>query len=278
MNEKASGRKDIIFLLILSYICLYLEKIKFKYQKYIIIFFSIISILTHTGFLFLIPFFLTFFLIINSRKKIKILIIELFYIVFSIALVSLLIFKNSSINSTSINLICDSLGDYVRADCSSTGYISTLNWSLKYNLELKEKLWTPQNYNLFYFKYFVVSFLPLFYVLFFSKFNKLKINVLTLFLLNLITVLPLFYVGVDYGRYLYLSYLSLLIIYFSCLNSKKITTDIPKYKFLKNIKLKSQVIFVIIFLYGFTFTIPHCCDNKIKFNYSKLISQIIEKI
>ena len=166
----------------------------------------------------------------------------------------------------------------MRSDCSSTGYISTLNWSLAYNLELKEKLWTPQNYNLFYLKYFVIFFLPLFYVLFFSKFNKLEINVFILFLLNLFAVLPLFYIGVDYGRYLYLSYLSLLMIYFSCVNSKKITTNIPKYKFFRNLKFKSQVIFLVIFLFGFTFTVPHCCDNKIKFIYSKLISQIIEKI
>ena len=52
MDQKTSGRKDIFFLLLLSFLCLYLRKIKFKYQKYLIIFFSILSILTHTGFYF----------------------------------------------------------------------------------------------------------------------------------------------------------------------------------------------------------------------------------
>ena len=278
MDQKASGRKDIFFLLLLSFLCLYLRKIKFKYQKYLIIFFSILSILTHTGFLFLVPMFIMLFIILNNKELFKSLFIELIYIVVSILVVIFFIYNHTSISSSNIELICNSIKDYVRPDCNSVGYISTLDWSLKLNLELKKKLWMTQNYNLFYFKYFLITFAPILFALYFSKFNKKKINTLVVFLFTLISVFPLFYIGVDYGRYLYISYLSIIMIYFVSINNNYLITNIPQFNFFDKLKLKSTVIFLIIFIYGFTFTIPHCCDNKLKFVYSKILTKTLEKI
>ena len=40
--------------------------------------------------------------------------------------------------------------------------------------------------------------------------------------------IPLYYVGVDYGRYLHLTYLSSIIIYAVALQNKVIIIDLPK--------------------------------------------------
>ncbi|MDA8822199.1 hypothetical protein N9N34_00530, partial [Candidatus Pelagibacter bacterium] len=84
---------------------------------------------------------------------------------------------------------------------------------------------------------------------------------------------------VDYGRYLHLTYMSSILMYYSALRNKIIIFSYPKkINFLKNYKFKPKVLVLIIFLYGFTFTVPHCCNNNFKFNYLKLVLKINEKL
>ena len=90
--------------------------------------------------------------------------------------------------------------------------------------------------------------------------------------------IPLYYVGVDYGRYLHLTYLSSIIIYAVALQNKVIIIDLPKNNYFKKFTIKPFVLVFIIFLYGFTFTVPHCCNNNFKFNYKKLVLKINEKL
>ena len=127
-----------------------------------------------------------------------------------------------------------------------------------------------ENYNLFYSIVFLIYFSPLLYVLNFSYLKKFqKFNILYLALILIFLTLPLYYLGVDYGRYMHLTYFSLAIIYFFSLKEKLIISKplrLIKYK-----KLNPTIIIITIFLYGFTFTVPHCCDNNLKFNYKKLI-------
>ena len=273
MEEKASGRKDIIYLFFLTYLCLYLKKFKFNYQKYLIIFLIAITILSHTGFIFLVPFYITVFFLLNKNQKIKILLKELFIISFVTTLICLYIFLNKNIDDEGVKLICESVSRYVRSDCANSGYISTLSWSLEYNLKLKNDLWMTENYNLFYSMVFLIFFSPLLYVFnfsYFEKFQKLKILYPALILIFL--TLPLYYLGVDYGRYMHLTYLSLAIIYFFSLKEKLIISKPLRLN--KNKKFNPAIIVIAIFLYGFTFTIPHCCDNNLKFNYKKLVIKL----
>lgn len=273
MEEKASGRKDIIYLFFLTYLCLYLKKFKFNYQKYLIIFLIAITILSHTGFIFLVPFYITVFFLLNKNQKIKILLKELFIISFVTTLICLYIFLNKNIDDEGVKLICESVSRYVRSDCANSGYISTLSWSLEYNLKLKNDLWMTENYNLFYSMMFLIFFSPLLYIFnfsYFEKFQKLKILYPALILIFL--TLPLYYLGVDYGRYMHLTYLSLAIIYFFSLKEKLIISKPLRLN--KNKKFNPAIIVIAIFLYGFTFTIPHCCDNNLKFNYKKLVIKL----
>ena len=275
MEEKASGRKDVLFLLLLSITALYLKKINFYKQKYFIIIFSAILIFSHTGFLFLLPSFLVIFLFSNKNQNFKVMLIEIFFILLCYLFFLILILANTTITPENIQLICDSISEYVRTDCSESGYISTLDWSLKYNLNLKENLWMTQNYNIFYIFAFFFSFFPLLIAFYYSKFlNYKKINVLLFFTIFLILTLPLYYLGVDYGRYMHLTYMSLVIMFCVALQNRVISSSFTKNILIKNLKIRSSITILIIFIYGFTFTIPHCCNNELKFNYSKMISKI----
>tara|TARA_B100000989_G_C19478852_1_gene444185 strand:+ start:97 stop:1272 length:1176 start_codon:yes stop_codon:yes gene_type:complete len=275
MEEKASGRKDILFLFFLSITALYLKKLSFFKQKYLLILISGILIFSHTGFLFLIPALFLIYIFLNKDKKINILFKELFIVLLTISLFLLFILNNKTIDMNGINLICNSLGEYVRTDCSKTGYVSTLNWSIQKNLELKRTLWMTKNYNLFYFCAFIISYMPILYALYNSKFIKYKKkNVLLFFSLFLFGSLPLYYIGVDYGRYMHLTYLSLIILYFIAVQEKIIICHSPKVKTIKKANINFATILLFLFLYGFTFTIPHCCSSKFKFNYSNFITKI----
>ena len=279
MEEKVSGRKDILFLFLLSFLCIYLKKINFFNQKYLIIIFSIILIFSHTGFLFFLPNFIILFLLINNSKKLSLLFKETTLIILSILISIFIIYFNKSISYDNILLICESVTNFVRSDCASNGYISTLSWSLEYNLLLKDKLWIADNYNIFFLKAFIFGFIPFVITLFFSKIIKHpRINIFIIFFINFILSLPLYYMGSDYGRYMNISYLSMIMIYFHSINEKIIITDFPKINFFKKTNLNYALVVIIVFLYGFTFTIPHCCNNKFKFVYSNLIEKIIEKI
>ena len=273
MDEKVSGRKDIIYFFFLSLVCLYLKKINYSWQKYFIILISIITIFSHTGFIFLVPFYLVFFIIINNKKKLIILLKDIFIIIITLTFGTLLIFQNQNISYENIQLICNSLSNFVRPDCANTGYISTLNWSVDYNLMLKEKLWMKKNYNLVYSIFFIVLFAPLLIALNYSYYKrKDKINILFITFVLLIFTFPLYYIGVDYGRYMHLTYISFILIYFTSLQEKILETKLPKFLNQKNFNPK--IILLVIFLYGFTFTIPHCCANKPKFVYEKIFYNI----
>ncbi len=279
MEEKASGRKDILFLFLLSVVALYLKKISFYKQKYIIILFSGIIIFSHTGFFFLLPAFILLFIFFNLKQKSILIFKEILIISVSIVIFLLIILNNKIIDTENIKQICESLSIFVRDDCLNNGYISTLNWTIKQNLELKESLWMTKNYNLYYALAFLISFFPILFAFKNSKFaNYKKINVLFFFSIFIISSLPLYYIGVDYGRYMHLTYISLIMIYFISLKEKIIFTSYNQPLILKKIKFKFHSLLIIIFLYGFSFTIPHCCENNFKFNYSKVLLKISEKL
>ena len=279
MEEKASGRKDVLYLFLLTITALQIKKINFYKQKYLIILFSAIIVFSHTGFLFLLPFFLLVLVFSNKNKKFKIVLKEMLIIISSWLFFLIILINNTIIEQEQIELICNSVEKFVRKDCTTIGYISTLSWSLELNLELKKSLWMREYYNLFFSIAFFVSFLPLLTILYNSKFVKYKkINVVFFYVLFLLSTFPLYYLGVDYGRYFHLTYMSSIVVYAIALRNNVIIFLPKKKSLITNIKFKPKILVVIIFLYGFTFTVPHCCNNNFKFNYKNLVSKINEKL
>ena len=143
-------------------------------------------------------------------------------------------------------------------------------------MSLVDELWNKENYIIFYSIAFLLAFFPLIYALNISKFknkNFKKIKpIFILIILNIITF-PIYYIGADYGRYMYISYISILILYFKALSIKFIKTEKDFFESFR-LSFKKQFIIILIFLYGFTWTIPHCCNNSFKFIYAKPIKQL----
>ena len=271
MEQKVSGRKDIILLFLVILLTIFLEKVKFEHQKYVIIFFVFISVFSHTGFVVFTPIFFLLFIISNFKNSLSKIFKELIIIsLFSIILLSLILF-NSSIDNQSIFKICESIKSFL-PNCGQDDYIETVNWSLKYALELNDKLWIKDNYLIFYSLTFLFANAPLIYAFYKSKLNKkysFILNPIFIFIfINLISF-PIYFVGVDYGRYMHITYLSLVIFYFKALSTKFLVIS-EKFN-----DIKKPIVLLIIFLFGFTWTVPHCCNTNLKFIYQKPISNII---
>jgi hypothetical protein len=81
----------------------------------------------------------------------------------------------------------------------------------------------------------------------------------------MVSTLPLYLIGADYGRYMYVSYLSSILIYYFLLSENIIKRKINFYS------IKKIIIIPILVIYSFTFTVPLCCKTKLKFNYINLI-------
>ena len=105
-----------------------------------------------------------------------------------------------------------------------------------------------------------------------SPINLLKVHPLVILFFPLLITAPIYYVAVDWGRFLYISYMSSLIIIIFCLGNnifyikqkKSITKDNMFVKFL----------FIIsIIIYGFGWTVPICCE----LNFKPGISRVIER-
>ena len=72
--------------------------------------------------------------------------------------------------------------------------------------------------------------------------------------------------------------MSSIIVYALALGNRVIIFLPKKKSLISNINFKPKILVIIIFLYGFTFTVPHCCNNNFKFNYKNLVSKINEKL
>ena len=71
MESKISGRKEIIFFVLLILLFKNINKIAFSFQKYLILMFTIIAFLVHSGFILYSPYFIVVFLLANHKKNIK---------------------------------------------------------------------------------------------------------------------------------------------------------------------------------------------------------------
>ena len=257
-EQKASGRKEIIFLYLLSFFILIIKNISPIKQIIVIVIFTTITTLSHSGLIFYNIYFLLLFVCLNSQLGFKKIIILLSPVFLSNLVILLLVSFNSTFNQSDLNLMCNSIKEYL-PNCGNGDYISTLTWGLQNNFEGNKELWFSTNYFVNYLFNFIFCFSFFLYQC--SK-SKIK-NVNYLFtIICLIPSLPLYFIGADYGRYLHISYISSIIIYYFLLNEKIVYRDNI------SINLKKIIVIPLLFFYSFTWTIPHCCnDGKPKFNF-----------
>jgi hypothetical protein len=260
-NQTIAGRKEILFFSLIAVFFYFFNNFKFYQIKYFIIFISIVSILTHDGFLFYIPY-LIFFFLFSYPKKNK---LELFFQILPIGIFLILIFSflifYTVFSKPDIGLFCNSVISYVNK-CPDETYMAFMSkYSIKqvFFLVLQEA-WTF-NYFVKYPIYFFICFLPLYFG--FKNFKNYRIKKLMFYLIiSTVCTTPVFLFGSDYGRYIHWQYIIILFIYFHCLNSKNFSQNNTNYFF--SGKIKKYILFVIIFFYGFVWSVPYYGDQNIK--------------
>jgi len=287
LNSKASGQKDIIFLCLLSIFCIFLPKMKRFHANCFMILISIFVALSHEGLLFYSMYLIIPYLLFFEFKNLKHLIIN--FIPLALILF-ILLFLTYNFHGTPQHVldICNSIKDFVNTQCTNVGQIALLAFNLEWNIAWKDAIGNYKGtYNLpifpkYYLIYgigFVVGFLPLVILYGRSKMVKnpiyfLRMHPLVFLFLPFLATIPIYYAGFDWGRYLYISYISSLIIIIFCLGNNIFTISKKTYSIKDNIFLKFLFVISII-VYGFGWTVPICCELSFKPGIPKAFERIV---
>lgn len=272
LNSKATGHKEVILFFLLSVFCVFLPKIKRIYSYYFLILSIIFIALAHEGLIFfltylIIPFF--FFYHYKNFTEVLFFLIPLLLIIF------VLLLLNYHFRGTEQHVIaiCDSLNNFINSNCKDVGQIAHLKLTLGEYTVQKERWSYGQttlypDYFIIYGIGFVFGFFPLFFLYKKSKtnlrfFKNLKIYPILILLVPFCFTLPVYYIAADWGRYLYISYMSSLIIIFFFIKNNIFFIEENINKSKDSPMVKSLFILIIIF-YGFGWTVPICCEKKFK--------------
>ena len=177
--------------------------------------------------------------------------------------------------------ICSSIKNFANINCFNEGKIADLKLSIE-DHTLQKGNWNYgadslyASYFKIYFIGFFVGFFPLIYLLLKSKISKTKIKFLCfspaiMLFLPILFLFPIFYMGADWGRYLYIAYSSSLIVtLFLIKNSILIQKNESS---LLNKFISRPIFILIIFVYCFGWTVPICCEKKFKPGIYKVIDR-----
>ena len=271
MNSEVIGRKDILFLFVITFFTFLEQKIKDRNLLILLIFSIFFLCLSHSIFLFYSPYLFFLFILIKSSRMSKIKLYEVIIFLISLITIFLLIYFNQG-NEKIVSEICRSIKDFVYSDCKFRGQMFWLGNDAKSHI-------SAQNVN---FSHFLIYGISLIFVYFFIllKFfkSKFKIKYLSLNKLNPITILivlflftlPVYYLGSDWGRYISISFCGSFFIFIYCIKQKILTDN---YVF----KIKRIFFILLIFFYSFTWTFQFYHAEKIKFTLKKPLSQIWKK-
>jgi len=283
LNSKATGQKEIIFLCFLSIFCFLIPKMKRAHANYLMIFIAIIVGLSHDGLIFYLTYLIIPFIILFKFDNLKDLFLSLLPIIFITIILCILIYIFRGSEQHVID-ICNSIKLYSHPECETIGHISHLRFSIEGNIVQKisvvEDIFGISNerYFFIYTVGFIFGFLPL--IILYGKSNLLtsiankKFHPLLILFLPLILSFPIYYLAADWGRYLYISYMSSLIIIFFCL-SNNIFYIKQKIFFDKESKIVKILFILTIVIYGFGWTVPICCEKDFKPGISRAIKQVI---
>jgi len=275
MESEIVGRKDILLLFILGFFVFFVKKINSK-NLFLLLNFSIVFLtLSHSAFLFYMPYLLFLYFLIKTKKKEKIYFFEFIFTLCLLFLLLVLIAFNQG-TSLIVKEICDSAKNFVSDYCTVFGQVQ---W-LTYNIEtyLSEKSTLGINYYKYSFIY-ITSFILVYFFLalkvYKSKFNfnysfLQKINPLLIFVLLFVPTLPAFILALDWGRYIFLSYSCSFFIFVYCIKENLLSTNY-------DLNFNKYVILVIIIIYSFLWTFPFYNAKNFKFTLEKPIRQIVEE-
>ena len=250
LDSQGAFRKEIIGILSLVMLAAYIKSNNLNFLLLSSIIYTV-GIFSHAVNLF----FLSSILILIYAKRKKHKIIEYFSFLFPtvIFFISFLFYSPSEqkVNEI-IEKICFDLEKIELDNLCSFGSIEVLSWDLNAAYLITQNYIINENREkyLIYFLLFFISILPLF-------FDK---NLTTQFLSYLIicfSFIPLFLIGFDWGRWIYITSICLSIVYL--ISDKKIGLNNFRFLFL---------------LYPFLFRIEHCCNPELNISFQSVVNNI----
>lgn len=276
MNSEVTGRKDILMILSVAAL-VFLEK---KFTNYFlllfVIFLIILTALSHSAFIFYMPYILILYYFIIIKRDTKNYKLNLI-ITISISIICLILVFNSQGNYQQVLEICSSVKDFISEQCSSYGQISWLSENVEnYLVENKFFVNSKKSLLIYLISLFLV-FLFLSLKLFKSKFSIYKkhlfsnLNPFVVLLILFIFTIPVFILALDWGRYIYLSYSCSFFVFYYCFENKLI---ISKY----SLNLKKFIFVILVCLYSFSWTFPFYSAQNFKFTLSKPVQKILNKL
>ena len=293
VNHSAGIRKE--FLLYIFFIYLITDE-KIDISKYKLYFYSLvfsILILVHEGLIFYLPFYFLFIIFKSNKKNLKTTFFNMGLVVCCSLLFALLSIKFNGSDEHVVK-ICESLTYNVKESCATGGAINHLKDGLSYSINHVFK----EHDSLSIFNWILITlfgFFPLIIIIKNSEFKKnyfvnyylhlkTKYFYIIFLTLSLISILPLFIVAFDWGRWLSIYYHLAAFNLLYLIKSKKIRLNEKIFfeLFFKK-KLLYKNIFFILILYS-TFVTPSVFDKKsdedlnpYKFNYLNMSKKIIDK-
>ncbi len=277
MNSELIGRKEILLFVSLGLIVLFEKILKDKYLLITIILTIFVCSLTHSGLLFYSPYLIFLYFLIRFDRNKKINLIEISLIIISLITIISLIYFNQGTKMQVID-ICNSVKDYVKNDCVNRGQFLWLytpisehmNISLKFKTNLKD-----------YLTIYLCSLILVF--LFFSiKLKSAKFNTnnkylnrtspLLIFFSLFLFTLPIYLLGLDWGRYISMAYFSSYFIYIFLVKKNNLKFDSKEFFSKKYISKK--LFFIFIILYAFSWTFPFYDARSFKYPLKKPFNQL----
>ena len=279
MNSEIIGRKEIFLFAILGLFVFFEKYVKDRYLLGLTLFIILALSLTHTGLLFYSPYLLFLFFIIKVYRNKKLLFSEILIITISLLIIFSLIYFNTG-SKTQVVEICNSIKNFVKDDCINRGQFLWLYSPITEYVDVKSRLNLSTN--------FIIYLISLFFVfIFFSiklysaKFksnNDLlnSINPFIIFFILFLCTIPVYIVGIDWGRYISMSYFSTYFIYIYLNKQKMITFNSKKFLFKRS--LSKNIFFIFVFFYAFIWTFPFYGANNFKFTLKKPFISVLKII
>ena len=267
-NPGAAGRKEILlFILFISFVYFikYLKKKELLLITTTILFVPLFLI--HEGLIFFISSFLILYILEIKPENKKIVIpIVLFAILLSITIFVLsVIFKG---NSYQVEQICSSLSSYSIKDCSGLSAIGMLSDTHTLSSEF-EVLWTRAFTDGYIFYYPIFASISFFALIKYSSryyFNVsindkiYSFNFIVIAIIYFLNSLPLYIFTHDWGRWLNISYILLMITFFHLKKVNKIylkNTEVLKTNQSDYNIFKKIFFFVVLIFYGFGINVSY---------------------
>ena len=261
----AIGRKEVIFFVFFTiYITFLLNKLEWSLIRNLFFFLIGFSfVLIHEIFFFYSTFFIftkIFYLYKNNIKiNINYLFNELLLIIGSLIAVMVIIFLSSNEPNVE-NLVCDRLIQSGLTSEICTGALTEITFS-KYLNSYKSFGLSEYIISYSYLKTYAITLLlffsPLIIFLLLQNIKKKEIYIFMTFLIfQLLFLFSIFIVVNDWGRYLNIFFIFVLIFISSFFLKEKT-------KVIKKLNFKNFIFFIILILYTTTWHMPHCCQKNL---------------